>query len=42
MKNLYDIICGLLDKNQLSGIGNRITKVDLNYNVEDIKITNNF
>jgi len=42
MKNLYDIICGLLDKNQLSGIGNRITKIDLNYNVEDIKITNNF
>ena len=42
MKNLYDIICSLLDNKQAAGLENRITKIDLKFDIDDIKITNNF
>ena len=42
MTNLYDVIINFLDKKQFSGIENRISKIDFDLVVDDIKITNNF
>lgn len=42
MRNLYDIVYGLLNNKQFEGLENRITKVEFEVVVHEIEISNNF